>query len=160
MYTVDRADYRPYPLPMKRTLLLLVVIGIVVLAPLSADTGLGVIVGDPTGVSVLLANRIAVAAAWSLDSRLHLHADLWLINRPLVTPLNWYLGAGGKVTLVSGGNGEGNDDSVSVGGRVPIGVQWYVLPRLELFAEIAPGLQIIPETGFDIDGGIGARFHF
>ena len=126
-------------------------------ATVAADTVEWVILGDPTSGSALFGNRVAVAAAWSLDSYLHLHADLWLLNRPLVDPLAWYFGVGGKVQLL-GGDGDGDDPRV--GARIPFGIQWYVLPRLELFAEVAPGISVIPETDVDVDGGIGVRFHF
>ena len=142
---------------MKRIIALIVLAMVISTATVAADTGVGVILGDPTGVSALFGNRVAVAAAWSLDSYIHLHADLWLLNRPLVDPLAWYFGVGGKMQILGS---DGDSDDLRVGARVPFGIQWYVLPRLELFAEVAPGISVIPETDVDVDGGIGLRFHF
>ncbi|MEX2443388.1 MAG: hypothetical protein WD492_07275 [Alkalispirochaeta sp.] len=142
---------------MKKILLLLLLVLVISVGTVAADTGVGVILGDPTGVSVLFGNRVALAAAWSLDSYLHLHADLWLLNRPLVDPLNWYFGVGGKLQVVTD---QGSGDDLRMGARVPFGIQWYVLPELELFAEVAPGVSVVPETDFDVDGGIGLRYHF
>ena len=144
---------------MKKTLIALVLATGIALVAVPADTGVGGMLGDPTGVSVLLENRVALAAAWSIDDYLHLHADLWLVRDPFVEPLNWYLGLGGKVLLLGDRRGRDNDALV-LGARVPVGLQWYVAPRLELFAEIAPGMTILPDTGLDVDGGIGLRFHF
>ncbi|MFA7568040.1 MAG: hypothetical protein WCY01_13520 [Alkalispirochaeta sp.] len=137
---------------MKTRIVLVVVLFVVVLAPAAADVGAGVILGSPTGVSVLVDNRVALAAAWNINNRLHLHADVWLLNRTLADPIDWYLGVGGKVLLLS--------DDVYVGARLPLGLQWYVLPNLELFGEVVPGLQVVPSTGFDIDAGLGIRIHF
>ncbi|MFO8042154.1 MAG: hypothetical protein R6U25_03030 [Alkalispirochaeta sp.] len=142
---------------MKKILILLILVLVVSVGTVAADTGVGVILGDPTGISALFGNRVAVAAAWSLDSYLHLHADVWLLNRRLVDPLNWYFGVGGKMQVL--GN-ENDSDDLRVGMRAPFGLQWYVLPQLELFAELAPGVSVIPETDFDLDGGIGLRYHF
>jgi hypothetical protein len=142
---------------MKRIIVLILLVVMVSVGTVTADTGAGVILGDPTGISVLFGNRVAAAAAWSLDSYLHLHADLWLLNRPLVDPLNWYFGVGGKLQIL----GDNDDsDELRAGVRVPFGIQWYVLPRLELFGEIVPGVSVIPETDLDVDGGIGIRYHF
>lgn len=123
---------------------------------LSADVGVGVILGSPTGLSALFGNRIAVAAAWNLqDERFHVHGDVWLLRQQLVDPVDWYLGVGGKTQVKSG-----NGDDLRVGVRVPLGVQWYAFPQIELFGEIAPGMRLVPSTSFDLDGGIGIRFHF
>jgi hypothetical protein len=136
---------------MKTRLIIVLVLFAVVLMPVAADVGAGVILGSPTGVSVLIENRVALAAAWNIENRLHLHADVWIINRPLIDPVDWYLGVGGKVLLV---------DDVRAGVRFPVGLQWYALPNLELFAEIVPGMRLIPGTDFDLDAGLGVRFHF
>lgn len=138
---------------MKRTILAIALAASLSITAVSADTGVGVILGEPTGVSVLFNNRIAAAAAWSLDNYLHVHADWWFVNDAFIAPFNWFLGVGGKVRLLGG------EDAVRAGARVPVGLQWYVAPRLELFAEVVPGLEVIPETDFDLDAGIGLRFH-
>lgn len=140
---------------MKRTLLILSFFVTVGIVPVAGDIGVGAILGSPTGISALLNNKVALAAAWNIPSeRVHLHADVWLIRQRLVDPVDWYLGAGGKVQFASG-----NSDDIRAGFRVPVGLQWYALPRLELFGEIVPGMRLIPSTGFDLDGGVGIRFH-
>ncbi len=140
---------------MKKFFLSVVVFLGLGVSPVLADVGVGVILGAPTGVSVLVGNRVALAAAWNLPSeRVHFHGDVWMLRQKLVDPLDWYLGLGGKMQLKPAG------DSLRVGVRVPLGVQWYALPRLELFGEIVPGMQLVPSTGFDLDAGVGVRFHF
>jgi hypothetical protein len=155
---------------IRRKVLLISLLAVVVSTPLAADVGLGVILGDPTGISALFDNRIAAAVAWDVSNYLHLHGDVWLIRRLLAEPVDWYLGVGGKVKFFNEGTaGEGPPweaeeddppDGVGVGIRVPLGIQWYALPELELFGEIVPGISLFPSTGFDMDLGIGVRYHF
>lgn len=140
-----------YILTMKSRLILVVLLFCFIVIPVTADIGAGIVLGSPSGVSVLIDNRVAVAAAWNIENRLHLHGDLWLFRQTLSDPLDWYVGVGGKVLLM---------DDPSLGVRIPVGLQWYATPEIELFAEVAPGLRIVPNTVFDIDGGVGVRFHF
>ncbi|TVR68589.1 MAG: hypothetical protein EA427_10030 [Spirochaetaceae bacterium] len=141
---------------MKRTITLFLCILAFNTVHVAADVGVGIILGSPTGLSALFGNRVALAAAWDLQSeRMHVHGDVWLLRQRLVDPVDWYLGVGGKAQIKSG-----NGDDVRVGVRVPLGVQWYAFPRLELFGEIVPGMRLVPSTSFDLDAGIGIRFHF
>ncbi len=137
---------------MKSRLILVVLLVCFIVIPVAADIGAGIVLGSPSGVSVLIDNRVAFAAAWNIEkSLLHLHGDLWLLRQTLDDPLDWYVGVGGKVLVM---------EDPSIGARVPVGLQWYATPVIELFAEVAPGLRIVPSTAFDIDGGLGIRFHF
>lgn len=144
---------------MKKPLILIILLVVLCFSvPLaaSADTGVGIILGDPTGLSLLLEERIALGLAWDLSNHLHVHGDVWLLNKALSDPVNWYLGLGAKLLVFNDNSG----DAIGVGVRVPVGLQWYATPELELFAEIVPGMRLIPSTDFDIDFGIGLRYHF
>lgn len=124
---------------------------------------LGVILGEPTGISAKMwfdrNTAVDGAVSWSLndnDEDLYLHADyLWhnygLINDPSgLLPL--YYGIGGRVVLA-------ND--TRFGARVPVGISWLLNGApLDLFIEAAVILDIIPETEFEMNGGIGIRFIF
>jgi hypothetical protein len=53
-----------------------------------------------------------------------------------------------------------NDDS-RLGVRFDVGLVW--IPRnapIDVFIELAPILDIIPETSFAMNGGIGVRYFF
>ena len=122
------------------------------------NTELGIILGEPTGISAKFwnSNRSAFDAgvAWTLsgDGALHLHADYLLHNWLSVESgsLAFYYGIGGRLLLA-------NDPRVGV--RVPVGLQ-YIIPdsRLGLFFEVVPTLNLIPSTSFGVNGGIGVRF--
>ncbi len=124
--------------------------------------GLGLIVGEPTGVSAKwwLTDRTGVdaAAAWSFsdDSALHLHADYLFHNFDLIDvskgQLPVYFGVGGRVKFES---------KSRLGIRVPVGLAYIFedMP-LDLFAEIVPLVDLIPDTDFTLNGSIGIRYFF
>lgn len=136
--------------------------------PQNRRLGVGIIAGDPTGVTVkgYVSPRTAIngIASWSfIDDAFTLIGDvtydLFEIDtrlQPLSLP--FYVGAGGKFTA-NNKNTPGSDSSFGV--RVPVGVaaQFKKIP-LEISLEAGPGIELVPETEFDITGGIAARFYF
>jgi hypothetical protein len=124
--------------------------------------GLGIILGEPTGVSGKLwtsgQNAFDFAAAWSFqgDGNLLLQADyVWHIFRLIPVPdgkLPFYVGVGGEVILA-------NDPVIGV--RVPLGLDYmFNNAPVDIFVELVPILRLAPSTDFDFAGGIGARYWF
>jgi hypothetical protein len=123
--------------------------------------GAGIIVGEPTGLSAKswLSEYDALDAgvAWSISHGwFHLHADYLRHVFGLIPvekgQLPLYFGLGARL-------GFGND--VIIGARVPLGVDYlFDGTPLDVFIEIVPGLAIIPDTKFDMGGGIGVRYWF
>jgi hypothetical protein len=137
--------------------------------------GLGVILGEPTGVSAKAwtspVNAFDFGLGWSFGgdrigkheedysggTRVHFHMDyLWhafeAIHSAERFPL--YYGFGGRFNT-----GAGYDASVAI--RGVIGIAW--LPHstpIDVFLELVPALQVVPSTGFGLDAGIGARYFF
>lgn len=148
---------------MKRVLFILIFIlvaSFLITPELQAGTGFGVIVGAPTGLSVRIDNFPVIGIAWNMlsaDSFFHTHVDYWIINDDFVDPLKWYLGVGGKLKIWPGTKPEKSPVGLSV--RIPVGVQWYPDGDIEIFAEVAPGLQVIPASRFDFDFAVGIRFY-
>jgi hypothetical protein len=124
--------------------------------------GLGVIIGEPTGVSAKFwtssHNAIDAAVAYSFRRRgyFHLHADyLWhfpnVIKSTERFPL--YAGVGGRL-------GVGRGSSI-FGIRIAGGIAYWVRDApIEVFFELAPIVDLAPETGVSGNAGIGARFFF
>jgi hypothetical protein len=125
--------------------------------------GAGIILGEPTGISLKYRN-FASGIAWSLEDYLHLHCDYWIHRDALLKgPLYWYAGAGLKLMLFDDDDRHGRDDDydpLGLGVRAPLGLQFFPLPELEIFAEIVPGISLFPDTAFDLEGGVGARWYF
>jgi len=132
--------------------------------------GLGIILGDTTGVSfknwIGKTRAVDGAAAWasSDNNYFQLHMD-YLIHdftalqvREARGRLPVYYGIGGRVKFND--NKKRNHD-VYFGVRVPIGIAYLTVSApLEFFIEAVPILDLIPGTDFDINGAIGARYYF
>ena len=147
---------------MKKTIII-ALLGVFSLGIAAQDSGFGagVIFGEPTGLSLKswMSSKTAVDAAvtWSaLDDFLYIHADFLIHNFNVIDvsdgQLPLYFGLGAKV-------GFGNN--VIFGARIPIGLDYmFSGAPIDIFVEIVPGLTLLPEPGFDIDGGIGIRYWF
>lgn len=129
--------------------------------------GVGVILGAPTGFSFKFwtasRNAIDLALAWDFaDDYFHIHGD-YLYHFPLRfegggrSTFLTYLGVGGRFKFRSGDRE--NNNLLGVRGVGGIEFLPYGTP-LDIFAEIAPVMNIIDETSLDVDGGIGIRFTF
>jgi hypothetical protein len=164
---------------MKQNLLLTIVLGLIMFLskPIVAQDhgfGLGIVIGEPTGISAKLwtskinafdfglgvgvgGDRINYDGNYNDKSRIHFHMDyLWhsfsAISSSERFPL--YYGIGGRFN--SGGGYDG-----SFGARGVFGIAW--LPHstpLDVFVELVPVFQITPSTGFGLDAGLGIRYFF
>lgn len=128
------------------------------------DFGLGLIIGDPTGVNLkyMLSEEMAVDGAIGFGilggEHLHIHSDiLWQfeIKQWPAGGLDFYLGVGPKL-----GIGHGKYD-ILLGARGPIGISFlFTGAPIDIFLEAAAGLWIIEKVDFDLDAAIGARYWF
>ena len=124
--------------------------------------GLGLVFGEPTGLSAKLwtSERTALdaAVAWSFvgSGWLHMQADFVMHNYELFEvsegALPLYYGVGAFIGLAT---------DLNLGARVPLGLAYqFEGAPVDIFAEIAPGIGLLPEIKFYIGGGIGARYFF
>lgn len=164
---------------MKRNFLIVIVLGLLfmIVKPVQAQDrgfGLGLILGEPTGLSAKLwtskinafdfglgvavgGDRIKYNGNYNNGSRIHFHMDyLWhafnAISASERFPL--YYGIGGRYN--SGGGYDG-----SFGIRGVFGIAWF--PRstpIDVFVELVPVFQVTPLTGLGIDAGVGIRYFF
>lgn len=129
----------------------------------SKNLGIGVIVGEPTGLSLKSwtegNNAFDLGVAWSFGpyDAINLHADyLWhnydVFEEPETGNLPLYYGIGARVVLAE-------NDAV-IGARFPVGINYiFEEAPLDLFLELAPILNLAPDTDFHIGGGVGLRFY-
>jgi hypothetical protein len=120
-----------------------------------AETAIGAVFGYPGNAGLSLRfDRIAVGAAWSSDF-LHGTVDSWFIRKHLEGDprLYWYFGPG-----IDAGIPLDDTEDFFLAVRAPIGLQFMASPKVELFGELAPGLQLLDETDFYWAGDIGVRF--
>ena len=152
---------------MKKLFFIIMITGLMIISskPIIAQDhgfGLGIILGEPTGLSAKLwtssSNAFDFAAAWSFkgEGNMLLQADyVWHSFRlihVLSGKLPLYYGIGGRVIL--------SDDPL-LGVRIPLGLNYqFADAPIDIFLEIVPILDLIPATDFDLGGGLGVRFWF
>ncbi len=160
---------------MKRSIMVTCAIALVALvaaAPVMAQTstfGLGVIIGEPTGIGMKLflnsGNALDFGVAWSLEdeNELHVQADYIYHNFDLITveqgEMPLYFGIGGRIKINEDKGDKDRDDNIGI--RFPVGLA-YIFDNapFDIFLEIVPILDIAPDTDFDLNGAIGGRFWF
>lgn len=145
----------------------LAIIGLVIIiASLSYSQdkkmGAGFILGEPTGFSFKywLTDKTALDAgfAWSFvdENAFQIQADYLIHNFNLFKfpegKLPFYFGIGGRLKF---------SDDAKLGVRVPLGVSWiFNEGAFDIFFEVVPILDILPETDFTISAAIGGRYFF
>lgn len=148
-----------------RKVLLLSAVGLVLVtssAFASDNLGLGVIVGEPTGLSAKVwtshSSAVDAAAAWSFgdNGALHLHADYLVHKFHLIHVedgnMAVHFGLGLRVLL---------DDQDRLGARIPIGLTYFFENApLDIFLETVPLLDFAPESEWNLNLAIGMRFFF
>ncbi|MAO63462.1 MAG: hypothetical protein CL666_00530 [Balneola sp.] len=155
----------------KLFLMISVIAGFLLLTPDTAkaqvngqggDVGLGVMLGEPTGISAKIWNNersaFALGAAWSFGryDAIHLHGDYILhswFSEVEQGSLAFYYGIGARLAL--------GDPDTHIGVRVPLGLN-YIVPdsQIGLFVEAVPVLDLTPSTDFDGNGALGIRYYF
>jgi len=164
---------------MKKLFLFGMVLGLLIffVKPSTAQDrgfGMGLILGEPTGLSAKLwtskvnafdfglgvglgGDRISYKGEYNNSGRVHFHMDyLWhsfnAISSTEKFPL--YYGIGGRYN--SGGGYEG-----SFGVRGVLGIAWFPhATPIDVFFELVPVFQVTPLTGLGIDAGLGIRYFF
>ena len=127
--------------------------------------GLGVIVGDPTGLSLKgYAGDLAIdgAVGFGLIGGNHLAAHVDVLWQPQLASLNranmlLHFGVGPKFAIWDGGD----NDGFALGARVPVGLTFaFTRAPVDVFIEASAGLWIISNVDFDLDAAVGARYWF
>lgn len=124
----------------------------------AGTVGLGGQVGSPSGITLKWYDRPGFAydvlAAWDLDDFLFLNVH-GLFERPIPdSPLNYYFGPGAYIGIE-----EGRDDDIVLGISGNFGLNFFAAP-FEVFLQLTPRLNLIPDTDGDFGGGVGLRYYF
>ncbi len=141
---------------------ILLIIGTHELSAQNKPFGLGIVVGEPTGISgkywTSRTTALDGAVAWSFnhEGSFYIHADFLKHHFDIIDvtegQMPLYYGVGGKVVLAEDG---------ILGVHVPLGIAYmFETAPLDIFLEIRPGLNLLPATQFDMSGGIGVRYYF
>jgi hypothetical protein len=129
--------------------------------------GIGIMVGEPSGLSAKKwlnsNNAIDAGLGWSFSENgsAHLHADYLYHNYDLIkvsdAKIPLYFGIGGRFKFKNDEKSVGN----SIGIRVPVGLSYMVSSApFDIFAEIVPILDLSPDTRFSFNSALGVRYYF
>ena len=152
---------------MKKKYILSVVVSLFIISNLNfaqqKGFGLGVVLGEPTGISAKFWLTPGTALDFGLgysftssNSVFDFYVDYVFHNSNMInSEENFvvYYGPGARLKI--------KESTSRLGIRGVIGILW--LPHgtnFDVFVEVAPILDIIPATKFDFSGGIGGRYFF
>lgn len=142
--------------------------------------GIGIMLGEPTGLSAKLwtggERALAFGLAWGGLGRgggyVHVHGDYLFHNFDLITvssgKMALHYGPGVRVRTWGGdrywNNGryyEARGGHTRLGIRFPVGLTYlFDGAPVDIFLEAAPALDLIPGTSFDVDAALGFRYYF
>jgi hypothetical protein len=143
--------------------------------------GLGLMIGEPTGISMKTwvgsDRALAFGLAWGFNRYLHVHGDYLWHKMDLIHvnkgKLPLYFGPGLRVRAWRDGHDwhnhhphhdhDGFDDHghVDIGVRFPVGLAYlFEGAPFDVFLEVVPTLDLLPATDVDFDGAVGGRFWF
>jgi hypothetical protein len=134
------------------------------------QVGLGIVLGDPTGLSAkfLLDQRSAIDLAFGADldndDDLQIHFD-YLFSPATIAQsggvtIPFYFGIGGVVEIDNDNN---NNDDADIGLRVPVGLSFlFSRAPVEVFVEAGLEILLIEDNNdeVDFDAGLGFRYYF
>ncbi|MEO0225394.1 MAG: hypothetical protein ABIL05_00425 [candidate division WOR-3 bacterium] len=122
--------------------------------------GPGIIIGSPTGLTLKILmtkeNSLVFNAGWALghdEGKLHLTGDYrfhFLNAVPEDPHYQFYLGIGASIVL--------KEPETKFGVRFGGGME-YVYDPFGFFLELFPVVDLVPDTGFGLEGGLGARIY-
>lgn len=133
-----------------------------VIAEEKGKFGLGVILGEPTGICLKMwtseSTAIDGVMAWSFSENgyFQVHSDYLWHNFTLIkikkVKLPIYYGPGARIRI-------GNDTKMGIRGVLGIEYIFSEVP-LDVFLEVVPIIEVFPSTGFNLNASIGARYFF
>jgi len=127
------------------------------------EKGLGISIGNPTGLNgkywLNSSRAVDAGLAWSLgkNQEVSIHSDYLLHKEGAfyfndIHPLDFYYGVGGRMEFA---------DEIELGVRVPLGIAHrFEAESADVFAEVAPIVDLIGKTGLELHLIFGGRYYF
>ena len=129
---------------------------------LGSDVGLGLQIGDPSGVTLQFYNPGSLSwdflAAWNVDDFffLNLHG-LYYRGLGERNDVHLFYGPGAFIGIHDRGRDRDDDVVIGVSGTIGVGI---MLEQFQIFGAVTPRLSLLPATHGDVGVGIGARYYF
>lgn len=138
---------------------IILILGALVVGPIWAQTSVGIILGEPTGLSAKQwlgeGASLDLAVAWSFTdpASFYVHLDYQQHFDDLDVDegeLLWFVGGGAKLKV---------GRQLNLGVRIPLGLVYeFAEVPLEIFIEAAPGMDVFPDVQVNGGGGMGVRY--
>ncbi len=159
---------------MKCKMAVVILVGLISTCACAQDKlGIGLILGEPTGFSMKYwldeEHAIDGAAAWSFwdGDGFQLHGDfLWhnfdLLDNPggVDGKLPVYFGVGARLKFRDDEGQHHDEDETVFGIRAPAGISYLFDGKpFDLFAEIAPILDLAPDVELNVSLAVGMHFY-
>lgn len=127
------------------------------------ELGIGLATPAPTGITLKLwfdkTNAFDVVGSWNLnDQKYYIHIDYLTHDFSRFAldegAMAFYYGFGARMK-----EKEEEDSDTRMGMRIPFGLAYYTVGApFEIFGELAPRLDVTPDTDFGLDVMIGIRY--
>lgn len=149
---------------MKRLLLGILMVSALAVAGYSKDmTAIGLYgnvsgmggLGGAVGISMKFGRFPVLGLEYNFNDNggLAVSCDWWVVNEHLTGVLDYYIGLGGFFNW-------NFNNSMNFGGRIPFGLQIFVVKNFELFGELAPIIYFLPSPNVSYNARLGFRVHF
>ncbi len=123
-----------------------------------SETGIGLILGEPSGVNAQFfwssRSAVDITAAWSFDDWFQVMGDYQVYDYILDAPREWKwtYGVGAYLALP-------DNESGTMGLRIPLGIKYHFPhSNIDVWVEAAPALQVAPDTKGLLQGGLGLTY--
>jgi len=128
----------------------------------SGGVGIGGQIGEPSGVTLKVYNPGRVSydflAAWNLDDFFYLNVHgVYESHLDDEGRVHFFYGPGAFIGLRD--RPRDQDDDVVLGISGTFGLN-YLIGNAEIFGQVTPRLELVPDTEGDVGGGVGVRFYF
>ena len=127
------------------------------------EFSLGIAAISPTGLSAKfwLSDKyvIDLFGAWSFNSdKYNFHSDYLIHNFNLLkvddNPMAFYYGVGARIK-------DEDQEDLTIGIRMPFGISYLISKvPVDVYGEVAPRVDLVPDTNFGLDVIIGIRYRF
>jgi hypothetical protein len=123
------------------------------------NVGIGGQIGSPSGITVKWydgpGRAYDLLGAWDLNDFFFLNLHM-LFERPLTdSPLNLFYGPGAYIGVQE----RRRENEVVVGISGNFGLNFFT-ERFEVFLQLTPRLNVVPDTHGRLGGGVGLRYYF
>ena len=117
----------------------------------------GTTMGGGVGLSLKWASFPVIGLKYNFGNQFNISADYYVVDgEGLASSLSYYIGAG----LYAGYSASNSSNPFAFGLRIPVGLQFWPVKKLELFLAPVLSIPLFPTPTLDLGVELGARVRF